>query len=446
MTTADPARFSRRTLLGAAAAVGAGFSLSACGGSHGPGQAPAPATGKGGAEGYKGPAVTLQYWNGLTGGDGPVMKKLTAKFMKAHPTIKVTTTSIAWADLFQKLPAAVQSGRAPDICLMHTGDIATNAARRVVQPIDDVVKGAGLTADDYAELVWKATYYKDQQYAIPLDIHPAGLYYNKKVLAQVGADPAKPPTTKDEFMAVLDKCRSKNVKGYWVSALSIGGLVAQSMIFQNGGYMISDDGAKTGFADQPAIDSITFFKSLIDDGYSPKNAAADGNWVSFSNNKAAFMIVGPWMVTPCKEAKGLEWGCAPIPVFGSEQQTWAGSHCFTLPRQTNQDKNKATAARVFVNWMSQNSVGWAEAGMVPARKSVRESKEFAQYTDVKQFEKMIDWAHFPPNVPGSGDTDPEWSKAVSLAVTGKKPVEQALRDASQKGDQILTANKKKYSG
>ncbi|TDO55072.1 multiple sugar transport system substrate-binding protein [Kribbella sp. VKM Ac-2571] len=445
MTTPDLVRLGRRTLLGAVAGAGAGLALTACGGTSGPPQA-GPATGKGGAEGYDGPNVELQYWNGLTGGDGPVMKKLAQKFMDAHPKIKVTTTSIAWADLFQKLPAAVQSGRAPDVCLMHTADIATNAARRVVQPIDDVVAGAKLSADDYAELVWKATFYQDKQYAIPLDIHPAGLYYNKKVLTQVGADPTKPPTTKDEFMAVLDKCKSKGVKGYWVSALSVGGLVAQSMIFQNGGYMISDDGAKTGFGDQPAIDSITFFKSLIDKDYSPKNAAGDGDWVSFSNSKAAFMISGPWMVTPCKQAKGLEWGCAPIPVLGSKEQTWAGSHCFTLPRQTNQDKNKATAARVFVNWMSQNSVGWAEAGMVPARKSVRESADFAQYTEVKQFEKMIDWAHFPPNVPGAGDTDPEWTKAISLAVTGKKPIDQALKDAAQKGDQILAANQKKYGG
>jgi multiple sugar transport system substrate-binding protein len=444
MKSSDPVRLGRRTLLGAAGAAAAGLTLAACGGSKGPGQAGAAASGKGGAEGYNGPDVQLQYWNGLTGGDGPVMKKLVAKFMDANPKVKVTTTSIAWADLFQKLPAAVQSSKAPDVVLMHTADIATNAARRVIQPIDDVVKGLNLTAADYADAVWKATTYRDAQYAIPLDIHPAGLYYNKKVLTQVGADPTKPPTTKDEFMAVLDKCKSKGVKGYWVSALSVGGLIAQSMIFQNGGYMISDDGAKTGFGDQQAIDSITFFKSLIDGGYSPQNAAGDGDWVSFSNNKSAFMIVGPWMVTPCKQAKGLEWGCAPIPVLGSDQQTWAGSHVFTLPRQTSQDKNKADAARFFVNWMSQHSVGWAEAGMVPARKSVRESAEFAQYTEVKQFEKMIDWAHFPPNVPGMSDTDPEWSKGVSLAMTGKQPVAQALQSAADKGNQILEANKKKY--
>jgi multiple sugar transport system substrate-binding protein len=82
--------------------------------------------------------------------------------------------------------------------------------------------------------------------------------------------------------------------------------------------------------------------------------------------------------------------------------------------------------------------------MVPARKSVRESEEFAQYTEVKQFEKMIDWAHFPPNVAGMSDTDPEWNKGVSLAMTGKQPVAQALQAAAEKGNKILEANKKKY--
>lgn len=275
MNTSEPVRLGRRTLLGAVGAAAAGLSVAACGGSHGPAQPGAATSGKAGAEGYDGPDVQLQYWNGLTGGDGPVMKKLVQKFMDANPKVKITTTSIAWADLFQKLPAAVQSGKAPDICLMHTADIATNAARRVIQPIDDVVKGLKLTAADYADAVWTSAHYQDKQYAIPLDIHPAGLYYNKKVLEQVGADPTKPPTTKDEFMAVLDQCKSKGVKGYWVSALSVGGLIAQSMIFQSDGYMISDDGIKTGFGDQPAIDAITFFKGLIDGGYSPANAAGE---------------------------------------------------------------------------------------------------------------------------------------------------------------------------
>ena len=42
------------------------------------------------------------------------------------------------------------------------------------------------------------------------------------------------------------------------------------------------------------------------------------------------------------------------------------------------------------------------------------------------------------------DTDPEWTKGVNLAMTGKQPVAQALQAAADKGNQILEANKKKY--
>src|SRR3712207_8918116 len=56
-------------------------SLAACGGgsSNVPGQNQAPA-GQGGNEPYTGPAVSLNFWNGFTGGDGPIMKKLVEKF------------------------------------------------------------------------------------------------------------------------------------------------------------------------------------------------------------------------------------------------------------------------------------------------------------------------------------------------------------------------------
>ncbi len=33
--------------------------------------------------------------------------------------------------------------------------------------------------------------------------------------------------------------------------------------------------------------ALTWWKNLVDQGYSPENAAADGNSVSFQNDKAA---------------------------------------------------------------------------------------------------------------------------------------------------------------
>ncbi|HLT60287.1 MAG TPA: ABC transporter substrate-binding protein [Microlunatus sp.] len=438
------ASISRRGLLGGA--LGAAVGLTACGpGSAGrPGQQVAP-TGDGGASGYDGPAVTLAYWNGLTGGDGPIMRKLTDQFTKANPNIKIVTTSIEWAEYFQKLPAAVSSGKGPDIGIMHADDLATNAARNVIQPLDDVAEALQLTEDDFAKIAWNGGIYDGKRYGIPLDIHPAGLYYNKTVLEKVGADPEKPPTNEDEFMTILEQCKSKGIQGFWVSALSASGLLAQTLVYQFGGFMVADDGSKVGFADEPAVKAISWLKSLIDNGYSPKNAAGDGDQVSLNSDKAAFMINGPWMTTPLKENKKLKWGCAPVPQIGPTQATWAGSHQFVLPRQTRPDENKAKASRFFVNWISQQSLGWADAGMVPARNSVRELPEFQQKKEVLEFAKEIDYIRFTPPIPGVGDVMTEWGTGVSEAMLGRAPVADALAKAAEKGNKILESNRKKYS-
>ncbi len=443
MTTSS---LSRRSLLGGAlglAATAAGLSACSPGSAGAPGQEQSVAGG-GGSEGYDGPAVSLAFWNGLTGGDGPIMRKMINQFNAEHANIKVSMTAIAWAEYFQKLPAAVSNGKAPEIGLMHNDDLATNAARQVISPLDDVATALKLTEADFVPIAWNGGLYQEKRYGIPLDVHPAGLFYNKTVLEKVGADPEKPPTTGDELMAILEQCKSKGIQGMWTSALSVNGLSSQTTVYQYGGKMVSDDGLTAEFGGEPAQNAISWWKGLIDNGYSPKNAAGDGDFVSFTNDKAAFMINGPWNTTPLTAIKKLKWGAAPVPNIGGEQVTWAGSHQFVLPRQQNPDANKAIASRVFINWISQQSLTWATAGMVPARNSVREDPEFAKMGPVTEFAKQIEYIRFVPPIPGVNDVMPEWVTATSEVMLGKKPVDEALPAAAEKANKILVANQKKY--
>jgi len=353
-------------------------------------------------------------------------------------------TAIAWAEYFQKLPAAVSNGKAPEIGLMHNDDLATNAARQVISPLDDVATALKLSEADFVPIAWNGGLYQEKRYGIPLDVHPAGLFYNKTVLEKVGADPEKPPTTGDELMAILEQCKSKGIQGMWTSALSVNGLSSQTTVYQFGGKMVSDDGLTAEYGEEPAQNAISWWKGLIDNGHSPKNAAGDGDFVSFTNDKAAFMINGPWNTTPLTAIKKLKWGAAPVPNIGGEQVTWAGSHQFVLPRQQNPDANKAIASRVFINWISQQSLTWATAGMVPARNEVREDPEFAKMGPVTEFAKEIDYIRFVPPIPGVNDVMPEWVTATSEVMLGKKPVDEALPAAAEKANKILAANQKKY--
>ena len=60
---------------------------------------------------------------------------------------------------------------------------------------------------------WQAGIYKDKRYAIPLDVHPLGFFYNKTVMEKAGLDPEKPPTNADEYATALDTMKSKGLQG-----------------------------------------------------------------------------------------------------------------------------------------------------------------------------------------------------------------------------------------
>src|SRR3954449_12259576 len=148
-------RMTRRGFMLTSAAL-----LAGCGG--GAARRSAASFGTGG--GYDGPTVTLDFWNGFTGGDGPQMLALVEAFQRQHPNVRVRMVTSRWEDFYTKLPAAVQSGQGPDVALMHVDQIPTNAAHGTILPLDDLVRDLGLEERDFAAPVWRAGTYRGHRY------------------------------------------------------------------------------------------------------------------------------------------------------------------------------------------------------------------------------------------------------------------------------------------
>jgi multiple sugar transport system substrate-binding protein len=451
-TTSESSAFissvTRRRFLGLAGGAAAGLGLAACSpGSSGVPGATSAAPGNGGASGYDGPAVTLSFWNGFTGGDGPIMKKLVEQFTAEHSNIKVTMNTMQWADYYAKLPSAVTAGKGPEVAIMHVDSVATNAARRVIQPLDDVATALNLSEADFAPVPWKAGLYQDKRYAIPLDVHPLGFFYNKSVMEKAGLDPEKPPTNAEEYGTALDAMKSKGIEGHWATPFPFtGSMTVQSLLWQFGGELFAPDATTVTWADEPGVKAMTWFVDLVKNGYSPGKIAQDADIVALQNGKNAFNWNGIWTLNTLAGEKDLEWGVAALPNIGGKPAAWAGSHQFVLPTLKTPDENKSTAARVFLNWISQQSLEWAKAGQVPARNSVRESAEFKALEGQSTLAAQINDLHFPPPVAGIGDAMLEWEKALNESVLGTKQPQAALSDAAGRANKILAANKQKYGG
>ena len=101
---------------------------------------------------------------------------------------------------------------------------------------------------------------------------------------------------------------------------------------------------------------------------------------------------------------------------------------------------------MFIDWLSKKSGDWAGAGMVPARKSVRESAAVKDTTQAP-IAAQIDQMRFLPPVPGLGDVQAQTLEiAVADAVLGKSKPADALKSAASKATQLMEENKKKYGG
>jgi multiple sugar transport system substrate-binding protein len=146
------------------------------------------------------------------------------------------------------------------------------------------------------------------------------------------------------------------------------------------------------------------------------------------------------------EIPDLEWGVAVLPNIGGTEAAWAGSHNFVLPRQRTPDENKQQAARVFINWVSQQSLAWAEGGQVPARNSVRESSEFQALQEQSTLAQQVDYLRFPPAVAGIGDVFADFNQAVNEAVLLTKEPSAALSEAAERAAKKLEENRERYGG
>jgi multiple sugar transport system substrate-binding protein len=439
--------FTRRGFLVAGGGAAAGAALAACGGGKSAEEVTGGDTaGQGEFTGkYTGPAVTLAYWNGFTGGDGPFMDDLVEKFQQENPKISVKQNTLEWTDFYQKLPAAVTAGKGPDVGVMHMDQLATNAVRNVIVPVDDVADALGLEESDFSTEVWNAGIFRDKRYGIPLDVHSLAMYWRSDVADKAGI--ADAPADVEAFEAMLQEMQQKGgaARPFWMPTKWPSHLMFLSLLWQNGGEPYSEDGSAATFDSEEGVAALTWQVEQIKKGYSPENVAIDTQYLAFKEGKNAVTWDGIWQINDLKE-NDTPFGIAAIPTIGDSFAVWANSHNFFVTRQATQDDDKYDAARVFIDWMSKQSADWAGAGMIPARTSVRESAG-VQSTTQAPVAEQIDGMRFLPAVPGLGQVQTATLEvAVNEATLLKKPPADALREAAAQASEQMQANLEKFGG
>jgi multiple sugar transport system substrate-binding protein len=438
---------SRRNLLralGGVGALGAGGMLAGCAqpvdtGTRLPALAP---------DDYAGPPVTLTFWNGLTGGDGPVMRTLLSEFTVQHPEIRIEMYALQWVDFYQKFPAAVVSGLAPDFALMHNFQVATNAARGVIMPVDDLLDEVGLQEGDYLPVVWQSGVFAGNRWSLPLDMWPDSLFYNRRVLANAGLDPDAPPRDAREYRAALEAMRSAGIQGHWLPAVDPQGVGRgfDSLLWQFGGTHYDQVGSRAEFASEAGVRALQWQQDLIREGFSPHDSSGSDANIAFKNDQNGFLWGGPGsLINDLSKVDGLDWAAAPLPLIGERPAAFSGSHQFVISRQRDFDPGRLQAVTTFLRWILANSIGWAEAGPVPARLSALADPQFRRLPAQAAVAGGVADIRFYPLIPGIAEVQTTiLYPAIGDALLSLGDPRAALDTATRQAGFLLEENLTKY--
>jgi len=398
-----------------------------------------------------GPRVELSFWNGFTGPDGIVMLGLVRRFNEENPDIQVTMQRMDWATYYNKLMVAALDDRGPEVFVLQSSWLTRMNRAGFVARINDVYAGEkGVPANDFDPQVIQQVHVGDAYIGVPLDIWPFGLYSNADELKAAGfvdaQGNARPPTTKVEFLKAASTLQHMGPDGHpdvWGYALTNWRFNFQALLTQFDGYYFNKQG-RADLANPGNVAALTFMASLNEGKRlipPPENGLG---WVGFRQKKVGMVIDGIFMVGDLLRLDDFHYVGAPLPVIGKHAGTLAESHTLCVRKALGE--RQSAAAKKFIRFLSDNSVEWAKAGQVPARRSVRDTEEFKKLPVQSAFAKQIPNMQYMPKTTVIFELNQELDFAVEKVIRGRSTPVAALEEANKHVQAFLDRDKTERTG
>lgn len=286
---------SRRTLLAAAAAAGLGAAgLAGCTTRTG---TPTSGGGDGGGEDQ-----ALTYWS-FDDGRVAIAKHVaeSSAFTSSHPGVKLSIQRFPWAQMHDKLLAALVSGRgAPDMADIEIQRFSQFIGGNEV-PLVDLTDRLGADREQLVTGAATAPWtWKDRIYGIGTELNAVTLGYRQDIMDDNNI--STPFKSWDDIIASGQKISAQGkTKMFPVHDRSIWDFL---MVQQLWGGSFFENGEYAGDSDS-GVAALTWLHDLLYEykiaSIAPSTAANTYNgpefWAAFGNNEYAALFGPPWMFT-----------------------------------------------------------------------------------------------------------------------------------------------------
>ncbi|WP_026370574.1 sugar ABC transporter substrate-binding protein [Kallotenue papyrolyticum] len=325
-------------------------------------------------------------------------------------------------DVANKAQIAVPSGQGPDIIAWVNDRIGSSALNEIIQPLDDYGITPGYLREQFAPVAADAMIYRHRVYGIPESMEAMTFIYNKALIA---ADDV--PASTDDLIAKAKEYNAAHPGTYFFVYNARGDIYAAAPWFHGAGVALVTPDGTTEIASENGVKAARLIKAFSE--IMPQELGYDEANTLFMDQKAAIIMNGPWVIADY-QAKGIDFGLAPIPVVSSSGQPGKPFVGVKLLMLAANAKNSQAAVELMKYY------GSADVQMQLARvnKQVPANRQAQQ--QVKDDPIIAGFIAQTANgvpMPNSEFINAMWdpfNKMIEVIWTGAAAPEQAVQDAA----------------
>ncbi|MEU4721190.1 sugar ABC transporter substrate-binding protein [Nonomuraea dietziae] len=239
-----------------------------------------------------------------------------------HPNIRIKLRTAPFNAYFTKLQTEFAAGK--QACVVSMQSLRLGAYADLLEP---------LTAPEgFAPASLDALKMDGKQLALPYDLSPMLLYYNKDAFAKAGVAEPKAGWTIADFEKAAKALSTGGKSGF---GMSFSDLHTLSLLLSYNGARPVTDEVKLQMDSQPMVDAVTWYAGLgASKSASVPAGSAEAGWgeTQFINGNAMMAVDGSWNIgSTIKDAK-FKVGIAPLPAGSGGSKTYVANSGFGVAK------------------------------------------------------------------------------------------------------------------
>lgn len=382
-------------------------------------------------------------------GECGILTTLINKFVAENPDVRVRVNVVAWPG-YPQLSAQIAAGDPPDLVTMHQSVIADYQGLGLLEPMDGVLREAGIERAAFTEAGRRGVIKAGQSYAMPWDTIGRLFHVNTALMAKAGLmRDGKPvlPNSPEELLEHARRFRAATGKPYLIQAqigaadTHVGNLYTY-LLAQ--GAVIFPDGRHIRIATRQAREIVALFRQLNTERLSTLNQDFPAATTAFVNGEGGIFPTGTWMIGPYdKEAQTPgrplhgNYAVVPFPRLWGQDAAFVDGHAWVMPRAKHSPAERQAIAR-FLGFLARHNYDWTRTGHLPAFEAVLAMPAFKALPHRSNIAAMAaTGAQLPDYVQRQSAIQGLIGEELEAAVAGNKPIDAALADAERRVNELL---------